>query len=342
VTRFYLGLAHEQFSPAELLRQAAIGEEAAFDGICCSDHFQPWWTPGHSGQAWAWLGAAGQLTEHVDIGPAVTAPVYRYHPALVAQLGATLENMFPGRTFLGIGSGESLNESPLGMDWPEPAEQLERLEQALELIDRLLDGEAVSGNGYFPTKDAVLHTLPERRPPVYVSAFNPQAAKVAGRLGDGLWSMGDPEVAETVITEYRAGAQEAGRQPGEILLQASFSWAADDDAALEGARRWKSTLVDEYFTDDWHNPDAMYEHAEQTISDDEFKEQAIIGSDLAEHVERIAAVEELGATIVVLMNVSGNAPEEAIRAYGREVLPALRARSQKRAEVAAGGRDSRR
>jgi coenzyme F420-dependent glucose-6-phosphate dehydrogenase len=333
VTRFYLGLAHEQFSPADLLRQAALGEEAGFDGICCSDHFQPWWTPGHSGQAWAWLGAAGQVTTRVDLGPAVTAPVYRYHPALVAQLAATLEDMFPGRAFLGVGSGESLNESPLGMDWPEPAEQLERLEQALDVIGRLLAGETVTGDGHFPTKDAILHTRPDRRPPVYVSAFNPQAAEVAGRLGDGLWTMGDPELAEPIIAEYRTGAEDAGRQPGEILLQALFSWAPDDDAALEGARRWKSALVDEYFTEDWHDPDAMYEHAEKTISDEQFKEQAIVGSDLGEHVERIRAVEELGATIVVLMNISGDAPEDAIRAYGREVLPALRARSDRGASA---------
>jgi coenzyme F420-dependent glucose-6-phosphate dehydrogenase len=318
--RYYLGLAHEQFSPSELLRQAKLAEEAGFDGICCSDHFQPWWTPGHSGQAWVWLGAAGQATERVQLGPAVTAPIYRYHPALVAQFAATLEELFPGRTFLGLGSGESLNESPLGMDWPEPEEQLERLEEALDLINRLFDGEKVTSGGYFRTKDAYLHTRPRRKPPIYVSAFNPGAARVAGRLADGLWCLGDPEVAEPVIEEYRSAA----RDPGEIVLQAQFSWARDDDAALEGARVWKSAQIDDYYTEDWHDPDAMYERGEREVSDDAFLEKVIVGSNLDEHVERIREVEELGATIVALMNVSGSEPEEAIRAYGREVLPRLR------------------
>ena len=119
MTRFYYSCAHEQFPPGDLLRQAAAAEAAGFDGIGCSDHVQPWWEPGESAQAWIWLGAVGQVTTRIPIGSAVTPPVYRYHPALVAQAFATLEVMYPGRAFLGVGSGESLNESPLGMDWPE-------------------------------------------------------------------------------------------------------------------------------------------------------------------------------------------------------------------------------
>ncbi|MDQ3778673.1 MAG: TIGR03557 family F420-dependent LLM class oxidoreductase [Actinomycetota bacterium] len=324
MTRYYIELAHEQFPPSALLRQAKLAEDAGFDGISCSDHFQPWWTPGHAGQAWAWLGAAGQLTERVAIGPGVTPLVHRYHPALVAQFAATLEELFPGRAFLGVGSGESLNETPLGMDWPEPAEQLARLEEGLRLIDRLLDGAEVTSDGYFRTKRAILHTRPARRPPVYVSAFKPEAARLAGRLGDGLWTMGDPKIAKPAVEAYRQGANEAGRPPGEILLHAPFSWAPDDDAALEGARVWKPTLVQEFFTDDWHDPKAMYEHAENEVSDRQFKAKAIIGSDPDDHVKKIKAIEKLGATIVVLMNISGAAPEDAIRVYGGQVLPQLR------------------
>jgi coenzyme F420-dependent glucose-6-phosphate dehydrogenase len=233
--------------------------------------------------------------------------------------------MCPGRAFIGIGSGESLNESPCGMDWPPVDEQIARMEEALEIIRALLDGERLDHDGrFFRTKAAYLHTRGERRPPVYVSAFGPQAAAVAGRHGDGVWTMGDPEMAEPVIEAYRAACDEAGREPGEIILQAGFSWAEDDDAALEGARVWKSTQVADYFTDDWHDPPAMYERAEREVSDDDFKQSYIISADPERHVERIREIEQLGATVVCLQNGSGSAPEQALEVYGRSVLPALR------------------
>jgi coenzyme F420-dependent glucose-6-phosphate dehydrogenase len=324
-TRYYLGCAHEQFHPRELLEQAVAGERAGFDGISCSDHFQPWWEPGESGHAWIWLGAAAQATRRVPVGPAVTVGLHRYHPALVAQGFATLEAMYPGRCFVGIGSGESLNESPLGLDWPEPAEQLEALEEALELITRLWAGERVTHEGRFRTKNAYLHTRPERRPPLYVSAFHEGAAELAGRFGDGLWTLGDPETVPRLVDAWKAAASDAGREPGELILQAQFSWAADDEAALEGARVWKGAAPEEFYTDDWYDPAAMYEHAEQQVSDDEFRERAIVSSDPEEHAERIRRLEELGPTIVALMNVSGADPLGAIETYGERVLPRLRA-----------------
>jgi coenzyme F420-dependent glucose-6-phosphate dehydrogenase len=324
-TRYWVQLATEQFPPSQLVDQAVAAERAAFDGVNVSDHFQPWWEPGHSGQAWALLGAIGQATKDVSIGTGVTAPVHRYHPAVVAQFGATLQELFPGRGFLGIGSGESLNESPAGMDWPDTGEQVRRLEEALEIIDRLLDAERLDYDGrFFRTKAAFLHTRGAERPPVYVSAFGPDAATVAARHGDGLWTLADPESAPGLIDAYRGACDDAGKEPGEIILQAGFSWAPDDDAALEGARVWKATQPAEYFTDDWHDPRAMYEKAEREVSDDEFKDSYIIGSDPEHHVERIRAIEQLGATIVCLQNGSGAEPIEALVTYGRQVLPAVR------------------
>src|SRR3954451_19211407 len=158
MAQYFFSCAHEQFKPSDLLDQAVEAERAGFDAIGCSDHFQPWWEPGESGMAWTWLGAAAQATERVPVGTAVTAPVHRYHPALVAQTWATLEEMFPGRTFLGIGSGESLNESPFGMDWPRPAEQVQRMDEALEIIRRLFDGEPIDTMGHLPMKEALLPT----------------------------------------------------------------------------------------------------------------------------------------------------------------------------------------
>ena len=322
--RYWLGLAHEQFPPEDLLEQAREGERAGFEGIACSDHLQPWWEPGQAGSAWTWLGAAGQATENVALGTAVTPPGPRYHPVLIAQAWATLERLFPGRPFLGIGSGESLNESPLAAIWPPVSEQVERMDEGLEIIRRLFDGERLSYDGrHFETDEAILHTRPDRRPPIYVSAFGPKAAGVAARWGDGLWTLADPETAPDVIDAYRGACEDAGHEPGEIVLQAQFSWAEDDDAALEGARVWKGAQPQEFYTDDWHDPRRMYKEGERQISDDDLKESLIISSDPEAHIERIREVESLGATTITLMNCSGAEPHRAIEFYGGKVLPAL-------------------
>jgi coenzyme F420-dependent glucose-6-phosphate dehydrogenase len=323
--RYFHFCAHEQFPPEDLLRQAVEAEAAGFDGIGCSDHLQPWWEGGESGHAWVWLGAAGHATHRVPLGTGVTPPGPRYHPVLIAQAWATLERLFPGRPYLGVGSGESLNESPLGADWPSVEDQIDRMEEGLELIHRLFAGERVTHEGrHFRTKQAYLHTRPERRPPIYVSAFGPKAAAVAARQGDGLWTLADPEQAPRVIDAYRAACAEAGRDPGEIVLQAGFSWARDDDAALEGARVWKGAQPKEFYRDDWHDPAAMYEEGARQVSDEDLKEAFIISSDPGVHVERLREVEQLGATIVVAMNNSGADPHGAIATYGEHVLPALR------------------
>src|SRR5881227_173729 len=323
--RYFHFCSHEQFPPDQLLEQAALAERAGFDGIGCSDHLQPWWEPGESAHAWVWLGAAAHATQRLPIGTGVTPAGPRYHPVLIAQAWMTLEAMFPGRPYLGLGSGESLNESPLGAPWPPVREQIDRMEEALELIHRLFEGQRVTHHGrHFQADRAYLHTRGERRPPIWVSAFGPRAARVAGRWGDGVWTVADPEQAPEVIDAYRSGAEDAGREAGEIVLQAGFSWAPDDDTALEGVRVWKGAQPDEFYTDDWHEPQRMYEEGERQVSDDELRKSFIVASDPEEHVERIRQIEELGATIVVLANNSGADPRGAIATYGEQVLPALR------------------
>jgi coenzyme F420-dependent glucose-6-phosphate dehydrogenase len=256
----------------------------------------------------------------------VTPTGARYHPGLIAQAWATLERMFPGRAFLGIGSGEALNEVPVGDEWPSPKDQIARMEQALSMIDRLWKGETITEDGpYYRAKDLKLHTLPERRPPIWVSAFGPQAAAVAGRWGDGLWTLPDPESTPEVIEAYRHARREAGKEgDGEIVFQALWSWAETDEAAFEAARRWKGAQPDDHYTRDWHKPREMYEHGEQEMSDEEFAQNAIIGSDPRKHVERLRELEQLGATVIVLQNNSGAEPLRAIEVYGEQVLPALR------------------
>jgi len=326
---FLCALAHERFPPEELLGQAVEAERAGFDGVCCSDHLAPWWedgdpAPAESGNAWVWLGAAGQATSTVSIGPAVTAIVHRYNPVVVAQQVATLERLCPGRAFLGVGSGEAMNEVPAGFEWPSVGEQLERTEEALSIITRLLDGETVTHAGrHFRTRDARLYTLPERRPPVYLSAFGEQAAEIAGRHADGVWSLADPRVVPGVIAAYRRSCEKAGREPGEIILQAPVSWAAEDDEALASAREWKATLVDEHYTEPIHDPAEIQRNGRE-ISDAAFKASAIISSDPDSHVRKIKVIQAMGATAIVLMNVSAADRRGALRVYGERVLPQLR------------------
>lgn len=327
--RYFLSLAHERFQPDELLRQAVAGEEAEFDGICCSDHLEPWWapdapTPPACGNAWVWLGAAGQATQRVALGTAVTGLIHRYNPVVVAQQVATLEQLFPGRAFLGAGTSEAMNEIPAGADWPTPADQLRRTEEALTIITRLLDGERVDFEGeFFRAKRARLYLKTQRRPPLYLSAFNVGAAEVAGRLADGLWTLGDPKKAAPVIAAYRRGAEEAGREPGEIILQTLAGWGATDDEALASAREWKGTLVDEHYTDPIADPTEIGRNGEE-VSDKQFQAMAIISADPDTHVKKIRRLERLGATVVCVMNVSGSDPEGLIRMYGDHVLPQLR------------------
>ena len=324
-----VSLAHERFPPDDLLAQAIAAERAGFDAICCSDHLAPWWAdgdpaPNNSGNAWVWLGAVGNATREASLGTAVTGLVHRYNPVVVAQQIATLEVMNPGRAFLAVGSSEAMNEVPAGMEWPRVDEQLERTEEALIIIQRLLAGETVYFTGrYFRTTAARLYTLPQRRIPVYMSAFGEQAARIAGRHADGVWTLADPQQAPSVIAAYRRSCEASDREPGEIILQGLFSWAEDDDTALAGAREWKATLPDHHYTE------AIYEPAEiqaggRNVSDAKFKSMAIIGSNPASHVRKIKTIQQLGATAIVLMNVSGADPHAALQVYGQEVLPELR------------------
>ncbi|MBV8257493.1 MAG: LLM class flavin-dependent oxidoreductase [Actinobacteria bacterium] len=327
--RYWVELAHERFQPDDLLRQAVEAEEAGFDGITCSDHLAPWWTdetaPTSSGNAWVWLGAAAHATKRPALGAGVTGLIHRYNPVVVAQQVATLESLAPGRAFLGVGSSEAMNEVPAGLEWPSTGEQLARTEEALTIVTRLLDGETVDFDGrFFHARAAKLYVRPPRRPPVYMSAFHEGAAEVAGRLADGIWTLADPSKAPKVIQAYRRSCEQAGREPGEVILQAVFSWAPDDETALEHSREWKGTMVDAHYTDDVHDPAQVYRNGEEQVPDAMFKAQVIVSSDPQAHVQRIRMLEKLGATTIVLMNVSGADPHEALRVYGRDVLPALR------------------
>jgi coenzyme F420-dependent glucose-6-phosphate dehydrogenase len=323
--QYWFAASTEEFLPSELIEQAKQAEEAGFDALGVSDHFAPWWPEGRASSGWIHLGAVGQVTTK-PIGTGVTPIVHHYHPGLVAQAWMSLEELYPGRVWLGTGSGESVNEVPLGADWPSPAEQIERLGQGLEAITRLWDGETVTMDaGWFRLKDAKLYTRAKQRPKLYVSAFGPQAAQVAGTYGDGLWTLGDPESAPEVIEAYREACAKNGKEEGEIIVQAGFHLADDEQAAIEGARHWKATQLPEVYKDDIPDPADMLARADEQMTDEEFAHEGfLVGADAEEHVERIRAMQGVGATVVCLQLIGNADPEGSIRRYGAEVLPKLR------------------
>jgi coenzyme F420-dependent glucose-6-phosphate dehydrogenase len=322
---YWFAASTEEFPPSRMVEQARAAETAGFDALGASDHFAPWFPGGQGASAWAYLGAVGQVTEK-PIGTGVTPVIHHYHPGAIAQTFMSLEELYPGRVFLGAGSGESVNETPLGLDWPEPGEMLQRFEQGIEAIDRLWNGETVTMDaGWFRLREAKLYTLARSRPKLYLSAFGAQAARVAGRLGDGLWTLGDPEAAPEVIDAYRESCREHGREEGKIILQSGFAWADDEEAAIAGARKWKPTQLPEVYRDDIASPEEMQRLADEQMTDEEFaKEGFIIGSDLDEHVQRIRQIGDIGGNVTCLQLIGDADPLGSIRAYGEHVLPALR------------------
>jgi coenzyme F420-dependent glucose-6-phosphate dehydrogenase len=325
MAQYWFAASTEEFTPSQMLEQSTAAEAAGFDGLAASDHFAPWWPEGQASQAWVFLGALGQVTTK-PLGTAVTPVIHHYHPGVIAQAWMSLADLYPGRVYLGAGSGEALNEVPLGLDWPEPAEMLERFDKGLEAITRLWDGETVTmDGGWFRLKEAKLYTRAAQRPKLYVSAFGPKAAAIAGKYGDGLWTLGDPEQAPKVIDAYRQACADHGRDPGEIIVQSGFCLAADEEAAIAATRKWKATQLDESYLRDLHDPAEMFARADAEVSDTQFaKEGFIVSSDPAFHVERIRALERLEATIVCLQGIGDIDPVGSIERYGREVLPELR------------------
>jgi coenzyme F420-dependent glucose-6-phosphate dehydrogenase len=319
MTQFWFAASTEQFTPSEMLEQAETAEAAGFEALASSDHFAPWWPEGQGSFAWTTLAAIGQRTTK-PIGTSVTPVVHHYHPGVIAQAFMGLEELYPGRVFLGAGSGESVNEVPLGADWPSTAEQIERLDQGLEAIRRLWDGETVTMDaGWFRLKDAKLYTRARSRPKLYVSAFGPQAAQVAAKHGDGLWTLGDPEQSPEIAEAYRS----AGGQ-GEIIYQAGFALGTDEQATIDGAKMWKATQLPEVYKDEIPDPADMLARAEEELSDEEFaREGFLVGADPEDQISRIREMEDAGATVVCLQCIGAD-PLGSIRRYGEHVLPALR------------------
>ena len=228
----------EQFGPAELADFAVLAEQAGFDSVFVSDHFQPWrHDGGHAPAALPWLGAVGARTEKILLGTSVLTPTFRYHPAVIAQAFATLGVLYPDRVILGVGSGESLNEVPLGLQWPDGKERFARLKEAVTLIKKLWSEDRVSFDGsYYSTDKATIYDKPGRPVPIYIGASGPAATRLAGRVADGFITTSGkaPELySDTLLPALAEGAAKADRTVDDLDLLIEMKVSFDHDADPE-------------------------------------------------------------------------------------------------------------
>ena len=318
--------ALEQFHPTDLLRWCQEAEQAGFGGAMVADHFHPWVPPqGQSSFAWSWMGALGLATSKLTFGPGVTGVSYRYHPAIIAQASATLAAMYPGRFWVGLGTGEALNEHIVGVEWPEAAVRLERLMESVEMIHHLFTGKKVrSAGNYLKMESARLYTRPTTPCPIYLAASGPRAAETAGRLADGFITPAAPhEKLKRLLEHFEQGAHEAGKDPSTIprLLQLQVSWAStQEEAEQQALQEWPNGGISAP-KQDLRSPEDVAEFAE-LVRPDHFQGRVFLSTDLDEHRQHIQGFFDLGFTEVYIHNVGRN-QSEWNRAYGESVIPAL-------------------
>jgi probable non-F420 flavinoid oxidoreductase len=312
--------SHEQLPPGVLLRCVVAAEAAGFQAAMCSDHFAPWSSrQGNSGFAWSWLGAALQATG-LSLG-VVNAPGQRYHPAVVAQAAATLSEMFPGRFWLALGSGEASNEHITGDRWPTKAERTARLGEAVAVIRALLAGETVSHDGLIKVDQARLWTLPEQPPMLIGAAISPETAAWVGGWADGLVTINQPhDTLRAVIDAFRTG----GGEGKPLYLQVHLSWAADEDTALAVAHdQWSTNVFDPMLAMELDLPE-QFEAAARFVTSEDVRSAVLVSADLGRHTAWLGEYAELGFDRIYLHEV-GQAEHQQpfIDAFGSKVLPEL-------------------
>ncbi len=320
----------EQFAPQRLLDLAVTAEEVGFDSVWTSDHFQPWrHTDGHAPNALVWLGAATQATRRVVLGTSVLTPTLRYNPAVIAQAFGTLGMLAPGRVILGVGTGEALNETPVGVAWPEQSERFARLKESVGLIQQLWRGERLTIEGqYYRTANATIYDRPDEPVPVYVAASGPAAARLAGRVADGLIctsGKGEELYTQTLLPGLAEGAEKAGRDVAALdrMIEMKVSFDTDRERAIEDTKVWAALALPGEQKMGIHDALEMERAAKE--AEPYAHKRWLVASDPDEHVEQLAPYVAYGFTHLVF-HFPGERQEAAIRRYGELILPRLRAR----------------
>jgi coenzyme F420-dependent glucose-6-phosphate dehydrogenase len=330
-------LSSEEHRPADLVRYARMAEDHGFDYATISDHFHPWIdAQGQSPFVWSVIGAIAQATRSLPLGTWVTCPTTRIHPAIIAHASATVAAMMPGRFFLGLGTGENLNEHILGDAWPETEVRQARLEEAIAVIRLLWEGGNKSHRGrYYTVQNARLYTLSEEPPPLLVATGGPRSAEIAGRLGDGLIAT---DAAADMVRTFEAAGGRGKPRYGSVTV----CWARDEASARKTAHRiWPTSAMESSLS--WELPlPKHFEDVATLVTEDAVAESIVCGPGPQRYVEAIAEYVKAGFDHVSVHQV-GPDQQGFFRFFAREVMPRVRKlRAAGRAERRASRADGRR
>jgi coenzyme F420-dependent glucose-6-phosphate dehydrogenase len=318
----------EQFQPDVALEHAVLAEKVGFEAVWASDHFLPWYhTDASCGFAWSWLGAVGHATQKTKLGTGLTCPIFRYHPALVAQAFATLNYMFGSRIFLALGSGEALNEVPLGYDWPRFTTRAKRLEEAIGIIRKLFTGELVNFKGrYYRLRRAKLYTPPKGRIPIFVAASGPTVAEIAGRLADGFLTLpaSEEHYTRVLFPALEKGARSAQRNTDDVekAIEVWMSYDEDYDKALKSVKPWAGSLLPVFFKLGVYDPKEIEEHG-NLVGDKQLAEAWTIATSSEPMIKTVEKFVKLGFGNI---HITSSSPDQRkfIQFFGKKALPYLK------------------
>ena len=330
--------ASEQYDPLDMLDQAVAAEKVGFELISASDHFHPWDPSGQSCNIWTWLGAAAARLNSIEIGTGVTCPILRYNPAILAQSAATVDRMNKGNFYLGVGTGEAMNEYPTTGLWPGYDKRQNMVQEAIELMRLLWSGEEVTFKGdYYMTKKARLYTMPKRHIPIYISSLVPNSAFFAGYYGDGLISVANtPEVMKAIIANFEDGARKAGKDPEKMPKQVEI-WVAytdDVDATLKMFKQyWAGTMIFATHLQNIYTPEMVATNG-AIVGNNVIKNRQCISSDPDVHAKFAQRFIDAGFNRLYFHS-AGPDQYEFIEGYARDVLPIIRERNKPMAAATA-------
>ena len=326
MTKFAYFCGHEQFQPEELVRHAVLAEEAGFDMVMVSEHFHPWVDDeSAAGFAYATIGAMAQATERIEFVTGVTTPLFRFHPGVVAQAAATLDRLSGGRFRLGVGTGENINEGPLGYEFPAYKERNERMTEALEIMRRLLDGEKLTFEGkYYRTDRAKLYSPPvQDHLPIYLAAGGPKSATLAGQRADGvITSVKVPEeTKEKVIQPLNEAAEDAGLPHPTVIATRWSIWATTENEAWTALTSWRGLRAPGRL--EAVDPQELREKADQLPREEVLGRYSLVSTPQEVVDTYKPLITDLGADVVTFQMAALD-QEELITTLGQQVLPALR------------------
>lgn len=338
--------SQEQYSMQDLIHFVNEAEKGGFTRTMTSDHFHPWWHEGGFGNfTWVWLAAAAERTKKMEFVTGVTAPVYRYNPAIIAQAFASLDVLYPGRIGLGLGTGEAMNEVSVGFEWTSASERLNRTIEAIKIIKRLWNNKEndnlnphisdsnnnnnnnsngfVSFDGlYFKTQDARLYTPPSTSIPLYFAASSLKSAQVAAEFTDGLITNLKPDKTKMLFDTFDQTAVKKGKDPNNFqkIGKPKISYSEDYDKAFKSSEFWRATEIKDVFNTEINDPKKLQQKAKQEVSDEKLKESTLIVVSIDDLIKPLEEYFDAGFTQIYLHSTS---PDEVefIHQFSKKILP---------------------